>query len=397
MRIPDSRLSPAIRLERLALILRYLAYAVLTAIFFLQQVRGSYRDFVVITGVVLLHNAFVHAVLRTRRYRLFDTALNFAIYLVETSLVVMFTGAEESELFVLYLFVLIGYTVYRRSFSRILTASFICCAAYGAVILVEWRVSGITMPFGIICGKLMSIVVCGWLVATLSRLLQQAEEVSAARARAVASSEATLRTILDSTADSILVYDDNECVTEANNRACEVLGVSREAILGRRFRTFLFDDGALPDRLSEARDKTEHHGEEVLISAEGRERTVDLHIRSFIRDQQRFFVCVAHDITEQKNLQEATHLANTNLARLNRELQQVNELKTGLLTAIAQRIRSPLTAILGYLDMVLNDELGVTHPEQRKALQNCRRSADRVFRIIDEVVQAPSGDAARDK
>ena len=108
-----------------------------------------------------------------------------------------------------------------------------------------------------------------------------------------------------------------------------------------------------------------------------------------MRNQQRFFVVVAHDITERKHLQEATHLANVNLERLNRELQQVNNLKTGLLTAVSQRLRSPLTAILGYLDMLLNDELGPLPPEQRKILQNARRTTLRVFALIDEALDVP--------
>lgn len=393
----DIRLVLGSRIERLGMIIRYVAFLALAQVFLLGEVRGSYRDLAIIGFVVLLHNAFVHVVLWRRRYRLFGTPWNFIIHLTEASAVIFFTGGDESEFFFLYIFILTGYSVFRREFARILMASLVCLLAYILVLTIEYFRAGISVAPGIIVVKMSGIPVCGWLVATIGQLWWRIEDAAAARARALASSEATLRTILDSTADPILVYDESEAIAEVNDKACEFLGMKREEILGRPFRNFLFDDDSLQERLAEVRLRDEYHGEQVFVNVEGNERTVDLHIRTFVRRQQRFFVAIAHDITERKNLEEATHLANANLARLNRELQQVNELKTGLLTTISQRVRSPLTAILGYLDMLLNDEFGAITPEQRKPLQSCRRTTVRVFRLIDEALGTPPTDVPQEK
>jgi len=385
----DIRLMLGSRLERLGMILRYAAYIVLVPVFLLGTAQGNYRDLAVITGVVLLHNAFVHFVLWTRRPNMFLTPWNFLIHLTEASLIVAFTGADESEFFFLYYFLLVAYSVFSRKFTRVLVATVICFLAYGMVIAIEYLRAGISAPAAVVFLKIVSVVLFGWLAASLGRLWRQIEDAAATRAQALASSEATLRTILDSTAEPILVYDEGEAITEVNDKACEFLGMKREEILGRAFRSFLFDDDSVSERLAEAKLRDEYHGEQVFVNAEGVERTVDLHIRSFIQGRWRFFVVIAHDITERKDLQEATHLANANLARLNRELQQVNEMKTGLLITVSQRIRSPLTAILGYLDMLLNDDFGPVAPDQRKPLQNCRRTTVRVFRIIDEALHVP--------
>jgi len=393
----DIRLVLGSRLERLGMVIRYVAYIVLAQVFLLGAVRGRYRDLAIIGAAVLLHNVFVHIVLWRRRYRLFATPWNFLIHLTEASLVIYFTGADESEFFFLYIFILTGYSVFRRESARILAASVVCLLAYSLVVTVEYLFAGISVAPGIIVVKMTSILVCGWFVATISQLWRKIEDSATARAIALASSEATLRTILDSTVDPILVYDESEAITEVNDTACEFLGMTREEMLGRPFRNLLFDDDSLQERLAEARLQEEYHGEQVFVNVEGLERTVDLHIRTFVRRQRRFFVAIAHDITERKNLQEAMHLANANLARLNRELQQVNELKTGLLTTISQRVRSPLTAILGFLDMLVSDEFGAITPAQRKPLQSCRRTTARVFRLIDEALGAPPTDAPQEK
>ena len=51
---------------------------------------------------------------------------------------------------------------------------------------------------------------------------------------------------------------------------------------------------------------------------------------------------------------------------------------------VSQKLRSPLTAILGYMDLLLDEELGELLPEQRKSLQTCRRSTLRIFKLLDE-------------
>ena len=380
----DSRLAIIIKLERLAMAGRYLAMMALLSLFMLGQFEENLRNVALVTVVVLAHNVFVHTVLWTRRYSLFQTPMNFLVHLLMSTLVIVFTGVENSDFFVLYLFMLIGYTAYSRRYGMILLVALICCVSYGAVLAAEWFLEGLDLPPGVVTLKLFSILICGWLVANISELLRIAEDAAHDRARELQSSEAALRMILDSTADPILVYDEDEKLTDVNHRACEFLKMTREEMIGRPFRTVLFDDGTLDSILAEVHAKGDHHGEQIFIDADGHEWTVDLHMRSFRHGNQGFFVVVAHDVTEQKNLQETARLANVNLARLNRELQQVNELKTGLIRMVSQKLRSPLTAILGYLDLLLDEELGELLPEQRKSLQTCRRSTLRIFKLLDE-------------
>ncbi len=146
----------------------------------------------------------------------------------------------------------------------------------------------------------------------------------------------------------------------------------------------LFDDGTLPNKLAALRSRGEYWGELIVAPEEGEERTAALMARSFIRDNRRFFVAMLHDITEQKSLQEASRIANLQLEQINETLQQVNAMRMAFFTDISQRLRSPLSAIVGFNEMLLNEELGEVNPEQRQALQSCRRSLQRVFELANE-------------
>ncbi len=380
----ESRLTMVIGVERMAVIMRYLLYLVLVAYYLLGQLRANWIDFVLITAAILLHNAFVHWIYWRRRFDILFTKSNFLIYLAETALLVAFTGADHSEAYVLFFFLLIGFSAYSQRFTSIMAVAILCCAIYGGIVAAQTLLTEGDIVVGAVVVKVLAIFICGWLVASLSRLLQRIESNAMLRSQALKASEATLRTILDATADPILVYDEREFVVDANSSACRFLALTREAIVGKRIRSFLFDDGTLPQRWASLRARGEYQGELIMLDSDGGEHTVDLKARSFVREHARYFVCVARDITEQKDYQEATQLANENLERLNRELRQLNDLKAGFLGKTSQKLRAPLAALLGYLDMLINEELGEINDDQRKALHTCRRSALRLLRVAEE-------------
>ena len=197
-----------------------------------------------------------------------------------------------------------------------------------------------------------------------------------------------MRAILDHVAQPILVFGENEFVADANAPACEFFGLDRTALEGRRFREFLFDDGLLGDRMGAMRGAGRWRGEMVMVPPDGGERRVYMLIHSFIRDQRQFFVAVFQDITRQKDFEEAQRQAKERLEQANAELQRVNSLRAEFYATVARRLRSPITALLGFMDMLLEEEMGEINDDQRGALRSCRRSAQRLLGMVDEVLAA---------
>lgn len=393
----DSRLARTVQIEWALLALRYVVLFVVMAAYALGTLPYYTPDLRIVTVMVLLHNALTHWVLYTGRFSLFLGPANFVIHLLDVSVAVGLTGAEESPLALLYVLFIIGYSTYVPHFLNTFTVTLICCACYAFTVLFKWLFLGVNLAHPPIGLHLAAILVSGWMLRALGAQLRAARMEAQSQAQALASSRATIRTILDSTAEPILVYNDNEFISDVNERACEFLGIAREDLIGKRFRAFLFDDGALANRLANLRMRGEYHGEALVLTESGEERNVDLLVRSFIRDGQRYYVAMLHDITRQKNLQEASRLANIHLEQINRELQQVNQMRQAFIRTVSQRLRSPLSAILGFVEMLLSEELGEINSEQRTALQSCRRGAHRVFNLVDEpfdVLSSAEQDAA---
>lgn len=381
------RVAVAMRLEMMLLLIRYAAIVLLLLGNVLELSVAHSINFIGITVGLLLQIVWVHYVIYSRRYGLFVHPLNFIIHLAKVTLIVALTGAGSSPFAPLYVALIIGYCMCSTEFTSTYLVTVLCAGALAGVVLIGWILSANPLEYPA-SFNFFVIFLAGWMLNTMGEMLRSVELDGIRRAQALASSEATLRAILNSTASPIIVCHENELISDVNEGACEFIGLPRTELVGRRIRAYLFDDGTLPQKLATLRSKGMYHGEAIVLTADGDERMVDLHARSYMHDQQRFFVAILHDITAAKNLQEAARLTTHRLEQANRELHQVNQLRGEFYATIAHRLRSPLSAILGFTDMLLNGELGELTPEQRRALQSCRRSVIRVFGLADEALDA---------
>lgn len=379
------RLAKAVRMERVAIMVRYFGFSGMTLLIVFGSGAWRGSDILIIGAVLFLHNLIAHILIGTQREQFFLSPFNFFLYVFEISIAIRFSGGDESDLYILYPLALIGYSAYASSLRRVLSAGLIFSVSYGLVILWELYDSGsLAVPVGILVGRAAFILIAAWLLGRVSLMLRQAEEDAASRADAYAQSDALQRAIFDNTDDPIFVYEKNLTINSANKPACEYLNVPYGSLKGRKLRDFLFDDGTLITKSQELLEAGELSGEQLVLTSDGEERTLRFVIRSFSSGDQQYYVALCHDVTQERELDEARSLAVERLESLAVQLRTLDELKTGLLTATASNLRSPLGPLLGQLESLLNGELGQLTTPQLRALQVCRRSAKRILRAVEE-------------
>jgi PAS domain S-box-containing protein len=387
----NPRLAKVAGLETILLVARYFLVVLYGGLLYKDMAPFDGMGMLTLAVPYLLHNGIVHVIAYTRLHRLYLHRANLFVHIVQCTILVTLTGAENSPFTILYVFVLLAQMVYAPHFRHINAVIFACAAAFIAAAFAHAIVFETTPSWLPLIVTLSGLIFCYGLIRSLANLLYTIELSLQTRAQELASSKATLRTILDSAGGPIIVYDNNEFITESNARACEFFKRSRKQLLGMRFRQFFFDDGTLSGKLATLSARGEYQGELLAVLPEGDEFNVSISIRSFIREGQRYFVVLLHNVTEQKQLQEATRNANFRLEQINRELQEVDALRNAFFGAVSQRLRSPLSAILGHTNLLLDEELGDLNAEQRKALQSCRRSVVRVFGLVDEAFEDQDG------
>lgn len=385
-RTVHARMKIVLHVEGMALALRYVVYATLAVLCVFIYDDTLRRAFIAAGLSALTHNLFSHWVFYSRRHALFVSPWNFLLYLLRFCLLVGLTGGPASPLAPLFLSLLIGYHIYSRrpkSFNS-LWITLVVSAAYSFVIVADWIIERTVVFPAPVYINLFFIGCFGWLTYYLAQVLSDMERTTEAKTSALKSSEATLRAIFDHTAHPILVYDEAEIIMDVNESACDFLGLSRDELTGLRFQSLLFDDGTLAALIETLKQSGSLHHEMLVLPANEQERSVYMHIHSFLRGGRRLFVALFHDITDQKELREAHRAAKLNLEKANKEMQHVVDLRAAFYINVANRLRSPLSAILGFTDMLLEEHLGKISTEQRQALHSCRRSLTNIFSQLDE-------------
>jgi len=181
-------------------------------------------------------------------------------------------------------------------------------------------------------------------------------------------------------------------ILEVNKTALACLGYKKEELLGKHFSTVYAPEyhEKIKELFSKWKETGEIDNEEmVIVTKQGEKRTVLLSINS-VRDANGnilYSLSIQKDITEINRIYDEL---NKNLESQNIKLQQLNEVKTTFLKTTSHELRTPITSIKGYVQMLLKKKLGEISEEQRKSLEVILRNTNRLDRSIKNILDASS-------
>jgi PAS domain S-box-containing protein len=210
----------------------------------------------------------------------------------------------------------------------------------------------------------------GWMfvvgTAALIYFLLQRELAAHQRAReALAESETRFRTLLEQAADAIFVSDLDGLIRDANRQACDSLGYSREALLGRSLVEIdadLASDADLRQFLERIVSDGPATQERRFQRADGQSFPVELRIGIIVLGRRQLVLGLARDISVRRANAER-------LAQLQALLQAaIEQSPAGIIIADAPdatiRIANPAAlGIRGDADVALTDIPVDRHPK----------------------------------
>jgi signal transduction histidine kinase len=101
-------------------------------------------------------------------------------------------------------------------------------------------------------------------------------------------------------------------------------------------------------------------------------------------------------VVERCREQHGLRRENLQLNELNRRLQELDQLKSNLLSAVSHEFRTPLTIMQGWLDLLLAGQFGPVSSEQRESLSAVHKSALRLDRLIANLLAFIEYERAQD-
>lgn len=94
------------------------------------------------------------------------------------------------------------------------------------------------------------------------------------------------------------------------------------------------------------------------------------------------------ELSEAFNLMADELLATIQrLREANRELETLDQIKADLVANVSHELKTPLTALRGYLELMTDGELGDVSDEAQRAAMICRKNVQRLSLRVEELVQ----------
>lgn len=241
---------------------------------------------------------------------------------------------------------------------------------------LRWRVLGAGIPVG--AASVLGLVL---LVRALG-----------ARSRAeaeLAGQQAYTRSMVESSPDAQFAVDEQGVITDVNDEAVRSTARTRDELIGTPFATLMTE----PDRTRAAIERSLATGavrdhELVLRRSDGTTTPLSMNVATLQLEDpdHRAVLATVRDITEAKRLERLQHEAIDNL-------HELDAMRSDFVSRVSHELRSPLTGVLGYTELLTDDAAGPLNDAQRRMLEVVDRNGHRLLSLVEDLLTLSRVDA----
>ncbi len=187
--------------------------------------------------------------------------------------------------------------------------------------------------------------------------------------------EKKYRAIAEMSADGIITLDPLGNITYVNPAFLKMTKHSQVEVLDTVFRQYLQESSIylLQQILVDSRKKNKEvcNVELEIVNADKTIVPIELSVTPIIEEENfSGFVCTIHDISERKKMVDA--------------IKKSERLKTEFMNIAAHELKSPVTPIKGYLDLIISDDQ--SNDKIKKWAKVGLRNADRLLFLVNDIL-----------
>lgn len=199
--------------------------------------------------------------------------------------------------------------------------------------------------------------------------------------------------LFDNANDAIVTIDLAQRVTSWNKSAEKMFGWGAEEITGQKLFSLIFPQRFMQEKerlvLDTISSKVVSGIETVCLRKDGTEIDVSL-TTSLIRDENQNIIGMSgiiRDVTEHKRAEEI-RLENVRLTLANRA-------KSEFLATMSHELRTPLNSILGFSDLLKQNNAGELNEKQEHYVDNVLASGRHLLNLINDILDLTKVEAGK--
>lgn len=210
-------------------------------------------------------------------------------------------------------------------------------------------------------------------------------------------SDERFRILFERSSDAHMLFDDERGVIDCNDATVRLLRyTSKEQVLGRRPKDLSprrQPDGRLSLIVGEqmrqqARLRGYHRFQWAHLRADGSEFPVEVTITPIRLHGREVTLAVWHDITEQKQVEEALRTAKE-------AAESANRTKSEFMTRMNHELRTPLTAIIGFSRVLIQGREGALPEGAQRYVERIRVNGMHLLSLINQILDVAKVEAGR--
>ncbi len=220
---------------------------------------------------------------------------------------------------------------------------------------------------------------------------ERQEKISAELGR----SREMYRSLLEYASDAILVSDEEDRLVLINKAAESFFGVSREQVEGRNLFSVLEslgnDDLEMQYDMHQRVLQGETTESEIHFLHPADHHRVIGWVRGspvLGRDGKRLVQSIIRDVTRERETKE-------NLEKSTRELERLNQMKDSFLGVASHELKTPLTVIIGYSELILGEMSAKMDATALTMVQYIADAAERLSNIVRDMIDVSLLDSRR--
>ncbi|MCA1832734.1 MAG: PAS domain S-box protein [Actinobacteria bacterium] len=207
-------------------------------------------------------------------------------------------------------------------------------------------------------------------------------------------SEERFRLLVESVREyAIFMLDAEGNIATWNAGARRIKGYDAEEIIGKHFSIFYPEKdlraGKPEYELRVATDTGSFEDEGWRIRKDGSRFWANVVITA-LRDSRGFlrgFAKVTRDLTERREGELRTARALERERRTTERLRELDRLKNDFVAIVAHDLRSPMTVVQGFADMLVRDWSRLPDHQRQQFLESISRNVSNLSRLVEDVLQ----------